>query len=459
MLPHGIFGITEVDHASRVAVRQSERTVARDELRSVILLISYGRFTRLITIAMVTISLALFLSSSLTQANRVARICAYLVVILILTDIFVPTWLQIFFDSEKYRQWQSNNKLVSRLTQFALRLFLFYLYPAAILAHSTLDRDRSSVTSYWAIMTFFGAQMLLSIFGDILDELRSAKLLSSKSVTAVSYTVILIPAIPILSVPMHYLLSLTGKQWKGTIEGLFLYAVYTASTVLFDILLVNILKIISAHNKTRNPKAYLLHELTQALNHVKHLNRFGRGLRYSEECSLILNHIEMAAEALEKLPKRNIPGDEFVANWYIEYCERRANAIRELKKWVLLPKGDTGIHLEEEIRNRVALVAKDDWDGLPEFIRDPPPKLTWSVRILQALRSTLSGVIPVAIIFAFGNQIQWPSVEIRIYTTFFACAWALFTFLPLLDSGFKERLSMLKELPKLPFGESAKKEE
>jgi hypothetical protein len=242
---------------------------------------------------------------------------------------------------------------------------------------------------------------------------------------------------------------------QGVTEGLLLYSIYRGIGTMLHLVANNLLGSVDNRNRVRNPKAYVLHELAQVLHFVNYKKRMAK---VSEECAPVLTHIEMAAGALEKLPIRNAAGDAFTANWHIEYCTRRANAIRELKKWVLLPKSDTGVHLKDALRDRIALIAKDDWDGLPEVVRDQPPPISWKKRLLKTLRSIASATIPLTVVYAGGDHIAWPTSEIRTYATFFAWAWALVTVLPLVDSGFQEKLSVLKDLPKLPFGDGAKKE-
>jgi len=88
---------------------------------------------------------------------------------------------------------------------------------------------------------------------------------------------------------------------------------------------------------------------------------------------VFLAQFEDAAKCLEIISKKLSMGDRFSAAWNrLEYV-RRASGIRELKKWVLLPKTDTRNNLDRELRRIIQLVAVGDWDGLPQaklFILD-----------------------------------------------------------------------------------------
>jgi hypothetical protein len=84
----------------------------------------------------------------------------------------------------------------------------------------------------------------------------------------------------------------------------------------------------------------------------------------SEDRKLLVAYLEDAARCLEVIPKIIAGGDHYSRMWNEQAYLLRASGIRDLKKWVLLPKAETRDYLDQELRRILLLAAVGDWDGL-----------------------------------------------------------------------------------------------
>jgi hypothetical protein len=166
---------------------------------------------------------------------------------------------------------------------------------------------------------------------------------------------------------------------------------------------------------------------------------------------LLVADLEDAAKCVEVIPKR-VPGlDGFSSRWNQQEYFRRALGIRDLKRWVLLPKADTLYHLQQELHRILQLVAVGDWDGLPQADVPGDTSGPWWRRALMVFRSIIIAVLPAVAVILFGDKL--PQGDFRNYLTGLAGIWALISLLTILDPRFGEKLSAFKDLPSfLPFG-------
>jgi hypothetical protein len=125
-------------------------------------------------------------------------------------------------------------------------------------------------------------------------------------------------------------------------------------------------------------------------------------------------------------------------------------SIRDLKKWVLLPKAETRDYLERELRRILDLVAVGDWDGLPHANLPKDETVPWWRHAIIIIRSIIIAAIPPVAVIVFGGNLQG---DFKNYVTAVACVWAIINLLAILDPRFSEKLSAFKDLPSfLPFG-------
>jgi hypothetical protein len=159
---------------------------------------------------------------------------------------------------------------------------------------------------------------------------------------------------------------------------------------------------------------------------------------------------EDAALCLETIPKRISALDRFSSKWNQQAYRRRASGIRDLKKWVLLPKPETRDYLERELLRVLLLAAIGDWDGLPQADLPQDAPVPFWRRTLMLIRSIVIGAIPLVLVTVFGNKLP---EDFRKYLVGFASIWAVVHLLAGIDPRFGEKLSALKDLPSfLPFG-------
>lgn len=165
----------------------------------------------------------------------------------------------------------------------------------------------------------------------------------------------------------------------------------------------------------------------------------------------MVSDLEEAAKCLEVVPK-TIPGlDRHSNEWNNHEYLRSASGIRALKKWVLLPKAETRVYLEREIRRVLELVAAGDWDRLPQADLPQDEPIPWWRRALRLVRSIIVAAIPPVAVTVFGAQLS--QSELGKYVIPGAWIWALVSLLAVLDPRFGDKLSALKDLPNfLPFG-------
>ena len=93
----------------------------------------------------------------------------------------------------------------------------------------------------------------------------------------------------------------------------------------------------------------------------------------------MLDSLERIAQCLERSLPLHLNGrDALTDRWLREQTAGRAAAVRELKRWVCLPKADTRERFVERISQDLTRAVRGDWDGL-EWM-PPPPQAPRGVR-------------------------------------------------------------------------------
>lgn len=246
--------------------------------------------------------------------------------------------------------------------------------------------------------------------------------------------------------PEHWL-------WRGAVEGGFLLSVLFAVVFIATALASAFDALVKGRQRWHDPRAHLMKALFYALRGVIALKEDPRWANPEARKSLV-PELEDAAICLEVIPERFPDRDRCSSTWNEQAYLRRASSIRDLKKWVLLPKAETRDCLERKLRDVLELVAVGDWDGLPQM-ELPGANVSWWRRVLVIIRSiTIAAIPPVAVIVFGSNLLQG---EIKTYVTAVAWIWALINLLAMLDPRFGEKLSAFKDLPSfLPFGGKSK---
>jgi hypothetical protein len=130
------------------------------------------------------------------------------------------------------------------------------------------------------------------------------------------------------------------------------------------------------HACMRHPDAVVVDELARM---VESLGRHpGEWLNLHVRARL-LRSLERIAQCLEhSLPMHLSGRDALTDRWLREQTAGRAAAVRELKRWVCLPKADTRQQFIDRISQDLTRAARGDWDGLAWM--PPPPQAPRGVR-------------------------------------------------------------------------------
>ena len=129
----------------------------------------------------------------------------------------------------------------------------------------------------------------------------------------------------------------------------------------------------------------------------------------------LLERIEIAASIVQvNLPRTLRSGDKVTDTWFQQRTERMAFAIRDLKKWVLLPRADTREYFMRQIALLLIPVVRGDWFNLPQAeIEDLPPHPSRLSGVYSAMTTFLKAS-PALIWLAFQQSrsaLQGPLVD------------------------------------------------
>jgi hypothetical protein len=154
------------------------------------------------------------------------------------------------------------------------------------------------------------------------------------------------------------------------------------------------------HACMRHPDAVVVDELARM---VETLGRHpGEWLNLHVRARL-LRSLERVAQCLEySLPLHLNGRDALTDRWLREQTAGRAAAVRELKRWVCLPRADTRQRFIDRISADLTRAVRGDWDGL-EWISPPPqpPRgVRAAVKTMIVLGVTAGGAAVAAVLEA-----------------------------------------------------------
>ena len=116
------------------------------------------------------------------------------------------------------------------------------------------------------------------------------------------------------------------------------------------------------HAGARHPDAVVADELLRILETVEKSPAEWGQLRGRNK---VLRSLELAARCIERnLPTRLPSQDIHTDQWLRERAAGQAAALRNLKKWVLVPKLDTREHFIRRVSDDLVRTTVGDWDGL-----------------------------------------------------------------------------------------------
>lgn len=173
----------------------------------------------------------------------------------------------------------------------------------------------------------------------------------------------------------------------------------------------------------------------------------------------ILAILENAARSLEAMPEHLPSGDPVHTAWAKNVYGERADAIRDLKKWVLLPLDCTRRDLETKIRTILLLLVAGNWGALDRVQVPKAAPLPWWERVWSVGRPLLIAILPPALVVG----IQWQHIQLPAPLDTWALPisllWTAMCLLAALDPHFAEKISTFKDLPSIfPRGSKGDKE-
>ena len=153
-----------------------------------------------------------------------------------------------------------------------------------------------------------------------------------------------------------------------------------------------------------------------------------------------LGSLESAAQALEALPRRYVLSSASRRNWATEAYAGRAQAVRELGRWFLLPRTDTLPHLQAKLHAVLQTVAAGNWDGLETLAPDAVALSRWR-RGASLLRSLLiTAVVPASALLL--RELHLPGWEVVTQSLLLvAVPWVTIHLSVLLNPGLRPKLA------------------
>jgi hypothetical protein len=135
--------------------------------------------------------------------------------------------------------------------------------------------------------------------------------------------------------------------------------------------------------------------------------------------------------------------DLTVQAWFESEAERKASAIRSLKRWVLTPKSDSYDALLRRLADMLRLAALGELDSLPS--EDASPKTrenAWS-RISKMIVALPSVTLPLCVLWLF-RQLRLVEGTNLLVLTVGAFVWATLALLAAIDPLYDQRMDLIK---------------
>jgi hypothetical protein len=141
------------------------------------------------------------------------------------------------------------------------------------------------------------------------------------------------------------------------------------------------------------------------------------------------------------LPKATHPDTRWINQVYSE----RAEAIRELKTWVVLPLDCTSADLEKKLKTLLITITDGNWGALEQRPLPTAPELPFWQRIAEIGRKIFIAVFPLTA-FAVGTRFFPMDPQLQGAILNLVIAWTCLSLLALLDPGFAAKLSSFKDV-------------
>jgi hypothetical protein len=196
--------------------------------------------------------------------------------------------------------------------------------------------------------------------------------------------------------------------------------------------------------------AQLTHSLIAAIEYIE---RNGRRWQESGYKSTVVYYLENVATCLE----RDLVWDaalrqKDIVLWFRDTLAAKAEAVRQLSRWVLTPKSDTREHLVQQLVTLMAASVRDDLDSFPVVSESHAEKRrTLWLRITSVISSLVSAGVPGAVVW-FAHKLGLADAWFS-YGAIASVLWACVVLMGIVDPAYAEHLESFKKLSDtLPFG-------
>jgi hypothetical protein len=237
-----------------------------------------------------------------------------------------------------------------------------------------------------------------------------------------------------------------GIVWYGVSTGVFVGSCFLILFYLFIPRPEALERAYARQVRRKSPIAHLLYLLFSTLERLPVIHTLSNSWVLPLLGEPLISNLEDAADCVESIPRILLLRDPTLAFWSKAAYRQRANGIRALRKWILVPKVDTPKFLEQELRRIIQKVAEGDLDGLPAADRDTLLVLPWWKIALRILHGLAIIAIPPLVLFALNDWPPpgWENSIFKEYSVPIALLWMLISVLSILDPRFADKLSLIK---------------
>jgi hypothetical protein len=250
--------------------------------------------------------------------------------------------------------------------------------------------------------------------------------------------------------------SLAQQEWltraSGFLGGGSLVSAFTLSALVG----VAPYQFWSAHALRRNTDSRLLIRTVAILNKIEQSPNRWVELPFRIE---LMGELEAVANMIQReLPAQCTSGDAVFNIWVQQKASRAAAFIREMKKWVIVPREDTREFFTQQLAKLAVCLAGGDWDGIPTAETSVQSRRTrWLAGAFGTIRTVVASVLPVAVLGLMNKyRIPLPD-DVKSYAYFGAVIWLAVGFIGLLDPLYAAKFETVKSAFQL-FQLSSKKD-
>jgi hypothetical protein len=197
----------------------------------------------------------------------------------------------------------------------------------------------------------------------------------------------------------------------------------------------------------KSPIAHLLYWLSDTLSEVKSMDAEWKS---PEKRNSLIPKLEDAAGCVELLPLAFAMRDPGLRRWNTLVYKKRAEGIRELRKWILIPKPDTRQSLEQALGQLLDLGVVENWDGFPVAEPDSNPALPWWRVAVGKIGSLGMIAIPPVFLYLWSQSdllppnLRLPHESVASVLPFIV-GWIIVGVLSLVDPRLGEKLELYKK--------------